>query len=403
MSENSGRFSARKGLFDLSRQTNLIGVCVVLSLIVALVFLPVLGNGFVMWDDDITLNKNPHVQGLDIQRLSWMFTDVSSTMRYKPLAWLSLAVIHAVSGLTPFSYHLVSLLFHCGNTVLIFLVFRKVMEMKKSTGIGSPVLLSVIAALAALVWALHPLRVEAVARITDMTYCQSLFFVLVSLWCYLRAAEIEEVNTVKRKRWYWRSVVAFGLAMGTYPLVFAYPAVLLVLDVYLLGRFDPKKDRRRSKARRIWLEKVPFLVLSGLLLVTLYGRLNPAEMWKEQAVHDQLSRFAQAMQAFYVWAYFVWKPLAPFDLAPVYTTLVSFNPKDWKFIMSTLFVLGLTGLLFWKRRQWPLLWTLWICHLLFLIPALGLTEHPHYPSDRIGRLFPSCPRILTYITMSAPF
>ena len=380
--ENFAPPNALKRLFNLSRQTNLIPVCVFLGLVVALVFLPVLGNGFVQWDDDITVYRNPHVQGLDIQRLHWMFTDVSYTMRYKPLSWLSIAVIHKVSGLKPFNYHLVSLLFHCGNAVLVFLVFRKLMGMKKEAAIGSPLLLSVFAALGALIWAVHPLRVEVVARVTDMTYCQSLFFVLISLWCYLRAVQIENVNGAWRK-WYWSSVVAFGLAMGTYPFIFAYPAVLLVLDFYLLRRFGMNKAWwRHSNARRIWLEKLPFLLLSGLLLVTFYGRLNPSGIWENQELHDQFGWFARTMQAFYVWAYFVWKPLAPFDLSPVYTTLVSFDPSGWPFVTSALFVVGLTYLLFRKRRQWPLVWALWICHLLFLIPALGLTEHPHYASDR---------------------
>ncbi len=382
ISEDSARPNTLKPLFNFSRPMNLILVCVLLGLVVALVFLPVLGNGFVQWDDDITLHRNPHVQGLDIQRLHWMFTDVSYSMRYKPLSWLSIAVIHAVSGLKPFSYHLVSLLFHCGNAALVFWVLRKLMEMKKGAEIGPPLLLSVFAALGALIWAVHPLRVEAVARITDMTYCQSLFFVLISLWCYLRAVQIEEVDGAW-KRWYWSSVVAFGFAMGTYPFVFAYPAVLLVLDFYLLRRFGMNKAWwRHSKARRIWLEKLPFLLLSGVLLVTLYGRLNASGIWENHEVDDQFGWFAHAMQAFYVWAYFVWKPLAPFDLSPVYTTLVSFDPRDWRFVTSTLFVIGLTCLLFWKRRQWPLVWALWICHLVFFIPALGLTEHPHYASDR---------------------
>ncbi len=72
----------------------------------------------------------------------------------------------------------------------------------------------------------------------------------------------------------------------------------------------------------------------------------------------------------------------PFNLSPVYTTLVWFDPKALPFVASAVFVVGLTCLLFWKRRHWPLVWALWLCHLLLLIPALGLTEHPHYANDR---------------------
>ncbi len=254
--EHAGPSDAPKRLFHFSREISPILVCLALGLVVALVFLPVLGNGFVQWDDDITIYRNPHVQGLDLPRLHWMFTDASYSMRYKPLSWLSLAVIHAISGLKPFSYHLLGLFFHCANTALVFLVFRKLMRMKGRAEIGSTALLSISAALGALLWALHPLRVEAVARVTDMTYCQSLFFVLISLLCYLRAVPTDKVGMTWGK-WYWSSVAAFGLAMFTYPFVFAYPAVLLVLDYYLLRRSGLEKAWwRHSNARRIWLEKV---------------------------------------------------------------------------------------------------------------------------------------------------
>ena len=369
-------------LLNLSPEVTRILICVALALVVGLFFSPVLGNEIVRWDDDITLYRNPNVQGLDLQRLHWMFTDVRYSMRYKPLSWLSIALIHSISGLKAFAYHFVSLLFHAVNAALVFLLFRKMMERRNGIAIGSPAVLSLFAVLGALLWALHPLRVEVVARITDMTYCQSTFFVLVSLLCYLRFVETEGAGKTKRS-WYWSSVVTFGLAMGTYPFVFGYPVVLLAMDFYLLRRFGTSKSWwHHPRAAQIWLEKVPFLVLSSLLLVTFQGRLNPTGIWKAQELQDQFGFFSHVMQAFYVWAYFVWKPFAPFDLSPVYTTLVWFDPNGWLFIGSALFVVGLTCLLFFKRRQWPLVWVIWICHLVLLIPALGLTEHPHYASDR---------------------
>jgi len=92
------------------------------------------------------------------------------------------------------------------------------------------------------------------------------------------------------------------------------------------------------------------------------------------------------MQAFYVWAYYLWKPWAPFHLSPVYTTLVQFNPNHWPFRLSAALVVGITWLLFWKRRQWPWAVALWVSHLALLVPALGLTERPHFTSDRYDYL-----------------
>jgi hypothetical protein len=85
--------------------------------------------------------------------------------------------------------------------------------------------------------------------------------------------------------------------MGTYPFVFGYPVILLTMDFYLLRRFGTSKSWwHHPRAAQIWLEKVPFLVLSSLLLVTFQGRLNPTGIWKAQELQDQfgflLSRYA---------------------------------------------------------------------------------------------------------------
>ena len=359
-------------------------LAVLLFSAVGAVFFPSLSDGFVAWDDDHTFYTNPHIQGLDAERLHWMFTDSAYAMRYKPLSWLAYALIFQVNGMNPFGFHLAGLLFHCGNAVLIFLVLRRLFKI----GFGGEKpgalqdLISVSAAWGVLLWAVHPLRVEPVARATDITYGQTLFFTLISLWCYLRAVERGKGGR-KETRWYAGAVGAFAVAMLSYPFVLGYPVVLAVLDVYPLRRFHDGPGWWRDRtARRIWLEKLPFVLLSGIVLLTFYGRLHPIDMFADTVAASPISPLGRAMQAFYVWGYYFWKPWAPFHLSPVYTTLVNFEPWTPMFVASAIGVLGLTGLLIWKRREWPLALALWICHLALLIPALGLTEHPHYASDR---------------------
>ena len=248
-----------------------------LFLAVGGVFLPVLRNGFVEWDDHISVYQNPYVQGLDAKRLAWMFTNVEYMARYKPFTWLSYALIHAAGGLNPFGYHLAGLLFHCVNTVLLFVVLRGLLaagvEANETNAPKPERCLS--AGLGALLWAVNPLRVEAVARVTDLQFCQSLCFTLVSLWCYLRAVHAAKV-TVRRNVFFWCSVAAFALAMLTYPFVFGYAAVLVVVDVYPLRRFRPDAGGWCSAAaRRIWLEKLPFALLGSPVLLALHWRLHP--------------------------------------------------------------------------------------------------------------------------------
>src|ERR1035437_2492554 len=373
-------------------------VTALLLLVTFGVFSRVLHGDFVAWDDEGTVPANTQIQGLDAYRLGWMFTNVSFAMRYKPLCWLTYALIHAGAGLNPQAYHLANLAFHCLNVVLIYFLIRELLlgaRARQREHEREPHSLAWCAALGALAWAVHPLRVEAVARVTDLTYCESLFFLLISLWCYLRA------NAQPQAAWggagfYWGSVAAFALSMLTYPFAFGYALVLVVLDVYPLRRFTCDRVRP-GRLTGVWLEKVPFVLLGGLVLLTFLGRLNPAGFWTTFQPRTGLTEWGKAMQAFYIWAYFLWKPVAPLHLAPVYTILVSFNPWDAPFLASAGLVLGLTALLVWQRRRWPWALALWVCHVVLLTAALGLTEHPHYPSDRYSYV----PGILWSVLLAA--
>lgn len=358
----------------------------VLCFVTLAVFSRVLTADFVQWDDDISVYQNPHVQGLDRERLRWMFTDAGYAMRYKPLTWLSYALVHQVGGLNPFGYHLLNLMLHCGNAVLVFAVIRQLLATRGvRTGGAARETTLLPAALGAAFWALHPLRVEPVARVTDLTYGLSLFFLLISLWLYLRAGCGDGAG----RRWtsLGGSVMAYALAMLSYPFAAGWGIVLLVLDWYPLRRFETCPGGWRSPAaRRIVLEKIPYLVLGGLVFTTFLARMHPTGQWSGIETGKGLLVVPQTMQAFYIWAYYVWKPWVPFHLSPVYTTLVDFHPGDWPFWVSATLVAGISALVLWKRRQHPWALALWACHLVLLLPALGLTERPHYPSDRYGHI-----------------
>jgi protein O-mannosyl-transferase len=349
-----------------------------LFLFTATLFSPSLRDDFVAWDDNHTFYENPHIQGLDAARLRWMLTDVRYSMRYKPLSWLEYALIFEAGGMKPFAYHLIGLLFHSANAVLVYFLLRRLLQLGfTNNSTGPPIgLVSLFAALAALLWAVHPLRVEPVLRATDLTYPQTLFFTLLSLLCYLRAVAPADPDAPPRKSWFAISIFLFAVAMLIYPFIIGYAVVLLALDYFPLRRFP------QVPLRRLLLEKIPFALLACLILLTFYGRLNPGQAFADRKLDLHFSLLSRLMQAFYIWAYYLWKPWLPLHLSPVYTTLVDFNPLSLPFIASALLVLGLTVLLLLRRRAWPLAFTLWLCHLALLVPALGLTEHPHYASDR---------------------
>ena len=352
------------------------------------VFSRVLLADFVKWDDDISVYENPHIQGLDWEHLRWMFSDASYALRYEPLNWLSYALIYQFGGLKPFGYHLANLVLHCLNTVLLFAVIRRLLgaasAAENAAGRLEPATLP--AALGTLLWALNPLRVEPVAHVTDLRYCLLLFFLLVSLWSYLRAHQSGSGDTARRF-FHWCSLAAFALSMLSLPFAFAYAAVLLAVDWYPLRRFEGCTYWwQDARARKVLLEKIPFFVIGGLLFTTFLARVNPSGIWAALPVAGGSNPFEQGMQALYVWAYYAWKPWVPFHLSPLYTTLVNFNPNSWPFWLSAALVVGTTALLVRRRNQWPWALALWVSHLMLLLPALGLTERPHSTADRYDYL-----------------
>lgn len=364
---------------------------IVLALVAVVfgVFFRTLESGFLRWDDDINVFENPHVQGLTGENLRWMFTDFEQAIRYKPLSWLAWAVVHEIFGLNPFGYHLANVLLHCANTVLVFLLIRRLLALSSSLSLAdaegaSAAFLEICAAFGALLWAVHPLRVEPVAWITGLPYHEALFFALLAAVLYLRANS-SAASPTDRTRSYWLAVAAFALAVLSYPIVLGFVAALVALDFYPLRRFQRGDSISLVDvaARKVWLEKIPFLLLSGVLVVgTVYGRFFITGDWPKPTSMADFSLVARLMQAFYLWAYYVWKSFAPLDLGPFYTTLLGNRPFDPAFTASALAVIGMTAVLLTRWRRWPAALALWLAHLGLLVPMLGLTERPHYPHDR---------------------
>ena len=389
-------------------------IVLALVAVVFAVFFRTLESGFLRWDDDINVFENERVQGLTTVNLRWMFTDFEQAIRYKPLSWLAWALVHEVFGLNPFGYHLANLLLHCANTVLVFLLIRRLLQLstpdcsrseaapsqtriaehgtrnQSQSLLTSAPRMDVCAALGALLWAAHPLRVEPVAWVTGLPYHLALLFGLLATMFYLRSHDPEaEVSACRRD--YWLSVAAFALAVLSYPIVLGFVAALLALDYFPLRRFSGARVSKSLPGEAVvhasWTpmlrDKIPFLALSLLLVAgTVYGRFHVTGSWDKPVTLDNFPPLARVMQAFYLWGYYAWKPLLPLDLCPVYPVLMESRFTELPFLVSALGVLGLSGVLFVKRSIWPAAFALWLAHLGLLVPMLGLTERPHYPHDR---------------------
>src|SRR5213594_2187201 len=123
-------------------------------------FLPTLQNQFVAWDVDKNFLDNPRYRGLGWAHLRWMFT-AFHLGHYIPLTWVTFGLDYLLWGMNPLGYHLTSLLLHAANAVLFFFAARRILTRALPSPPERGQALAVSSAVAALVFAIHPLRVES--------------------------------------------------------------------------------------------------------------------------------------------------------------------------------------------------------------------------------------------------
>src|SRR5262245_63937633 len=149
-----------------------------LALVVAVftAFLPTLASDFVAWDDDLNFTENPHYRGLSPAHLRWMLTTLHGG-HYQPLSWITLGLDYVVWGMNPVGYHLTNLLIHAATAILCYYVIAALLartSRPRDAGVR------VAAAVGALFFAIHPLRVESVAWASERRDVLSGFFYLLA-------------------------------------------------------------------------------------------------------------------------------------------------------------------------------------------------------------------------------
>ena len=339
------------------------------ALLTFAVFLPALGNGFVNWDDFENLVGNPLYRGLGLEQLSWMFTTFHLG-HYQPLSWVSFGFDYLVWGMDPFGYHLSSVLLHCLNALAFSLLCARLLAAAAPPSSDEErTALSISACFAALFFALHPLRVESVAWATERRDVLSgLFYLLAVLWYLPRRAE-DGTDTFKRSI---LSPFAFLLSLLSKSIGMTLPVILVALDIYPLRRLPP--DPRRWTApeyRRLWLEKVPFVVLAAVFTALAY---LSAERSGVVISYQQQGPVYRAAQSLYAAGFYLWKSIVPLDLSPLYRLPAGFGPSSWQALSGGAAVAALTAGAIALRRRFPAGLLVWFFYLVTLSPVLGLVK-----------------------------
>ena len=301
--------------------------------------------------------------------MQWMAT-TSHMGHWIPITWLTLGLDYVLWGMDPRGYHLTSLLFHTAAAVVFYALACRLLE--RALPSETPPLDSTLgAAAAALLFAVHPLRVESVAWATERRDVVSGLFFMLALLLYLKMVEAPDG---RRRGFYLASLALFACALLSKSITVALPVVLLVLDVYPLRRLGGEAGWSRPG---VWVEKIPYFILAlpvGMRAIqaTPTSAQLPLEVF---GLGPRLLVSASSL------AFYVEKTVLPIRLSPFYAYTTHIGWLTLACVLGGAILVAAT----WQR--WPALAGAGVTYVTLLFPVLGIfAAGPQAVGDRYSYL-----------------
>jgi len=301
------------------------------AVIVILVFLPCLQAGFLNIDDQKHFLENHAVLDLSAGSVQAIFTQTVNNV-YIPLTSLSFAIEHHFFGFNAFVFHLDNLVFHVINVLLVLLLAQR---MGLSTA---------AAFLAALIFGVHPMKVESVAWVTerkDVLYALFYLLALHQYWSYLKTRSIKN---------YLGTLFLGFVSILAKPMALSLPLVLLLLD-YLQGRRWDKN---------VFIEKIPFF-------------LYAVEIASLSYVFNMRNPISDILQAALIWTwsfnFYICKFLWPFHVSFVYLLPHPIALSNWPYALSLgMFILIIGILIRWRKNRFMIFaFAFYILSIFFIL------------------------------------
>lgn len=337
-------------------------ICLLLALLTVLAYSPLRHASSVVFDDPDYIG-DPHVQaGLTWPGVQWAFTTWHAS-NWHPLTWLSLMLDASLFGPNPGAEHLVNVLIHAANALLLFLLFY--FATKKLWA----------AAFVAALFAWHPLHVESVAWLSERKDVLSTFFGFLALLAYVRYAKLQNS---KSKTWYVLVLALFAFSLLAKPMLVTLPFVMLLLDAWPLARYEgmasgssdaDKKNQGRSKHfAGLLLEKAPFFLLTLLsCIVTFLAQRSEAVVSLEQRplglrVENALVSYAEYLA----------KTFWPAHLAVIYP--LPHGIPAWQIAGAAAVLIAISLLAWMTRKRRPYFVIGWLWFVGTLVPVIGMVQ-----------------------------
>ena len=346
-------------------------ICLLLTVITFSVYQQVLTHDFINLDDESYITNNSRVgNGLSADNIIWAFS-TTYFFNWHPLTWLSYFLDSHLFGVNPSAFHLVNVLIHIANTLLLFLFLNQATE--------RPLRSALVAAL----FALHPLHVESVAWVSERKDVLSAFFGFLAMGSYLSYAKSPKISS------YLIVLLFFALSLMAKPMLVTLPFVLLLLDYWPLKRFNssaltgtssvsvsfdsdrlPESSASFQKSTMILIgEKTPFFLIAiASAVITIIAQNNSGSI----ASLDRFPLGLRLANALLSYVFYLLKMIWPQQLSIYYP----FPPEIplWQSIASANILILISCLVLKYRSRFPYLLVGWLWYLGTLIPVIGIVQ-----------------------------
>ena len=319
----------------------------VVAAAVAATYRPVSNFQFLNWDDNAAIVNNTN---LDLPHTaSWAFT-TTLIEHYQPLSWLVWAGVKSGFGLSAAAFHSANVVVHLITVLLVWALARAIIARVAGAGVDATTL-DAGATAAALIYGLHPLRVEVVAWVSALPYTVALAFALAATLVWLR-----ESSSARLSRRFFVAVVLYAASLLARPLALGLPVVFVVLDIWL--------NHRRLRASVV--RALPF---AGIAAVAAAAEF----IARGSGINETpwLYRLQAAASAPFV---YLWRTAAPIALTPL--DVLPLHPVGNAFVSATAIagLLVVSAVAWLGRRGYPACAAAWAAYIALLAPAVGLVS-----------------------------
>lgn len=333
-------------------------ICLVIILLTVtsiVAFGRIAGNDFINYDDNQYIIDNDQIQyGINLKSIKWAFSAVAVS-NWHPLTWISHMIDWNLFGANASGHHIVSLIFHIGAVILLFLFLYK------TTKSIWP------AAFASAFFALHPLRVESVAWAAERKDVLSMFFGMATLYAYSFYTETKKLSH------YFVCLMLFSCALMSKPMFVTLPFLLMILDYWPLYRLQPTTDQASNvilkRAGRLALEKIPFFCLTIASSVITFWAQSKGNTVASMEHLNVYQRFSSAIVAY---AVYLKKIFLPVDLALFYP--YEWSLPFWQISFSAIIIVAITVLVLYYIKRLPFMFVGWFWYVVTLVPVIGLVQ-----------------------------